>query len=50
MMYANSLLKHVVLSKFEGLQKWLEGVQGVAHKTNVRLFGQESHRQTNMMM
>jgi hypothetical protein len=55
-MYAVSLLKYVVvvLSKSEGLQKWLEprgtDVHRVARTIDVCIFEQESHRQSKMIM
>jgi hypothetical protein len=54
-MYAICLLKHVVvLSKYEGLQKWLApfgtDVHRVARAIDVCILEQESHRQTKMMM
>jgi hypothetical protein len=51
-----SLLKYVavVLSKSEGLQKWLApcctDVHRVARTIDVCILEQESHRQTNIML
>jgi hypothetical protein len=55
-MYAISFLKHVVvvLSKSEGLQKWLApcgtDVHRVARTIDVSILENESHRQNNMIM
>jgi hypothetical protein len=53
-MYVISVLKHVVLSKSEGLQKWLApcgtDVHRVAGTIGVYVLEQESHRQPKMMM
>jgi hypothetical protein len=53
--YAISLLKHVVvLSKSEGLQKWLApcstDVHRVARKIDVSVLEKDSHRQNKMIM
>jgi hypothetical protein len=54
-MYGVSLLKHaVVLSKCEGLQKWLApcgtDVHRVAQTSDVCILEQKAARQTKMMM
>jgi hypothetical protein len=55
-LYAINLLKHVVvvLSKFEGPQKWLApcgtDVHRVARTIDVSILEKESYRQNNMIM
>jgi hypothetical protein len=54
-MYAISLLKHVVvLSKFEGPQKWLAhcgtDVQRVSRAIDVCILEKDSHRQNKMIV